>query len=528
MKKILCALLALLTIATCFVACGGGADKNDESSQSTTSDTSNSGGSINGTVTESNGGQEGDSDVVYADLLDDAVDMGGREFYILQRWFGYGKPTIDFQGEVIWEDSEDGTMTNINKAKKEVLDAVQKEYNCTIAGEMSTDTAGNIRTMLNEDILGGTAEYDFCFESYYYYYAFVEDGLLVDLNDLGIDFKQPWWDQNAVEDLSICGELYYALGDINTYDNDGTFVLLFNKDLYEKNGGDVQALYDMALNDEWTFEEFKNIVTGFGSDANADGVRDEFDVYGLLTETSNLYNHFLSSGSKIVDKNANDEPVFDLASGTGYSALTDAVTLYLNTNDVLVGNLDNYVTKYEGEDVYEKTVTNAFKEGRGLFYMTSLIHLPYFRDMKDDFGFLPIPKYNATDDRYYHNMGAHTTSVLFVPTGANSKGEKGEQLGIILDALGAYSKDYLTPEYYEKQLKRGDAQDPDSAAVLDVVFGSRVFDLGQVFGAKWATTDLVEALDTNIQSRVEGQKDIIEMNISLTIDKVKANAAKNA
>ncbi|MBE6678745.1 MAG: hypothetical protein E7597_08140 [Ruminococcaceae bacterium] len=527
MKKILCALLALLTIATCFVACGGEADKNDESSQTSTPD-NNSGGSISGTVTDTSDNQGGSSDVVYADLLGEATDMGGREFYILQRWFGYGKPTIDFQGEVIWEDSEDGTMTNINKAKKEVLDAVEKEYNCTITGEMSTDTAGNIRTMLNEDILGGTAEYDFCFESYYYYYAFVEDGLLADLNDLGIDFKQPWWDQNAVEDLSICGELYYALGDINTYDNDGTFVLLFNKDLYEKNGGDVQALYDMALNDEWTFEEFKNIVTGFGSDANADGVRDEFDVYGLLTETSNLYNHFLSSGSKIVDKNANDEPVFDLASGTGYSALTDAVTLYLNTNDVLVANLDTYVTKYEGEDVYEKTVTNAFKEGRGLFYMTSLIHLPYFRDMKDDFGFLPIPKYNATDDRYYHNMGAHTTSVLFVPTGANSKGEKGEQLGIILDALGAYSKDYLTPEYYEKQLKRGDAQDPDSAAVLDVVFGSRVFDLGQVFGAKWATTDLVEALDTNIQSRVEGQKDIIEMNISITIDKVKANAAKNA
>ncbi len=513
MKKILCALLALVIVSACFVACN-----ND-----TTTDES-SGSNINGTVGD-NSGTTGD-DTVYHEQLPAAEDMDGREFNILQRWFGHNKPTIDFQGEVIWQDSEDGTMTNINKAKKEVLDAVQKAYNCTIIGEMSTDTAGEIRTALNEDILGGAAEWDFCFETYYYYHSFVADGLLADLNDLGIDFSKAWWDQNAVEDLSICGELYYALGDINTYDNDGTFVLLFNKDLYEENGKDPQDLYDMALNGTWTWEAFEKEVVGFGYDVNADGVRDEFDVYGLLTETSNLYNHFLSSGNKIVIKNAADEPVFDLATGAGYAAITDAVELYTNTNDVLVGNLEQYATKYEGEDVYEKTVTNAFKEGRGLFYMTSLIHLPYFRNMEDDFGFLPIPKYNASDDRYYHNMGAHTSSVVFVPKGENSEGEAGRQMGIIIDALAAYSKDYLTPEYYEKQLKRSDSQDPDSAEVLDIVFGSRVYDLGQVFGDKWATMNLIEVLDTNIASRVEGQKDLIEMNIANTVDAVKQHAAE--
>ncbi|MBQ3195759.1 MAG: hypothetical protein IJB65_04760 [Clostridia bacterium] len=528
MKRTLCALLALFMIAACFVACGG--EEGNNSSQADNSEsvgTNDSSNVISGIVSDSSVGQIGEDNVIYADKLPEATDMGGREFNILQRWFGYGKPSIDFQGEVIWEDSEDGTMTNINLAKKKVLDEVQKNYNCTITGIMSTDTPGEIRTALNEDILGGTAEYDFCFESYFYYYAFVEDGLLVDLKDLGIDFSQPWWDQNAVEDLSICNELYYALGDINTYDNDGTFVLLFNKDLYSENGGNVQELYDMAKNGDWTFEEFKNIVTGFGHDANSDGTRDEFDVYGLLTETVCLYNHFLASGSKIVDKNANDEPIFDLPNGGGYAALTDAVNLYLNSNDVLVTDLPQYLDKYGGTgDGYYEPICNAFKEGRGLFLMCALIHLPFFRDMDDDYGFLPIPKYNAADDRYYHNMGAHTTSVLFVPVGENAKGEKGQQMGIILDALGAYSKDYLTPEYYEKQLKRSDAQDPDSADVLDIVFDSRVFDLGQVYGSKWNTTSMVEQLDTNIASRVEGQKDLIEMNIQITVNKVKANAAK--
>ncbi len=458
----------------------------------------------------------------YAELLPEAVDMGGRKFHILQRWFGYGKPTIDFQGEVVWEDNENGTMTEINLAKKKVLDEVQKKYNCTVTGEMSTKTAGEIRTMLQEDILGATAEYDFCFETYYYYYAFAEDGLLTDLNDLGIDFNQAWWDQNAVEDLSICGKLYYALGDINTYDNDGTFVLLFNKDLYERKGGDVQALYDMALAGDWTFEELKNIITGFGYDTNSDGIRDEDDVYGLLTATANLYNHFLASGNRMVAKDADDEPYFDLASGNGYPAISDAVELYLNRNDVFVEDLLFYVTLPE-KDPYEDSAEEVFLEGRGLFCMTSLIHLPYLSDMEDDFGILPIPKYEENIDRYYHSVGPFTNSVLFVPASANSVGEKGEQLGMIIDALGAYSKDYVTPAYYNKVLKRGDVQDPDSAEVLDLIFSSRVYDLGQVFGNQWATTDLVEALDHKIEERVERHRDFIEDNIASTVEKIKEN-----
>ncbi len=513
MKKVLCALLALIMVTACFAACGGNEEGN--SSQSDVIGEYESG-------TESTGEK-----ITYADKLPAAEDMGGREFYVYQRKFGSGKVTIDFQGEVIWEETEDGELTNINKAKYDVVEEVQKKYNCTITGEIvDTSSAAEVRTAIQEDIVGGTAEYDFCFETYYYYYQFALDGMLVNLHDLGIDFDQAWWDQNAVKDMSICDQLYYALGDINTYDNDGTFVLLFNKALYKENGGDPAELYKMAADGDWTFEEFKNIVTGFGKDANADGVRDEFDIYGLLTETSNLYNHFLASGNKTVEKNANDEPELSLATGDGYPALTDAVDLYLNDNDVLVANLEKYVVKYEGEDVYEKTVTNAFKEGRGLFYMTSLIHLPYFRDMEDEFGFLPIPKYNASDDRYYHNMGAHTSSVLFVPNSpANVEGEAGEQLGMIIDALGAYSKDILTPEYYEKQLKRGDAQDSDSADMLDIVFGSRVFDLGQVFGSPWSITETVEVLDKNIASRVESKKDSVELKMARAVSTIKERLA---
>ena len=94
---------------------------------------------------------------------------------------------------------------------------------------------------------------------------------------------------------------------------------------------------------------------------------------------------------------------------------------------------------------------------------------------------------------------------------------------MIIDALGAYSKDYVTPAYYNKVLNRGDVQDSDSAEILDLIFSSRVYDLGQVFGGKWATTDIIGVLDHKIEERVERQKAFVEDNIASTVEKIKEN-----
>ena len=45
-----------------------------------------------------------------------------------------------------------------------------------------------IRQYIQDDILSGSPTIDFCFETYYYYYSFIENGYLVDLHTLGIDF----------------------------------------------------------------------------------------------------------------------------------------------------------------------------------------------------------------------------------------------------------------------------------------------------------------------------------------------------
>ena len=528
MKKLLCIMLAVLMLAACFVACG---DKADDSSKGNSKDPATSGeASAESKNDDSTDVDESKDDTIYRDLLPEAVDMEGYTFDILERWFGYGKTTIDFQGEVIWIDSEeDEQMSNLNIAKKKVLDEVQAKYNCKIQGDISTDSVADIRTAVTEDIISRTKAYDFCFEAPYYYSSLVEEGNLVNLKTLGIDFSKAWWDQNAVSDLSICDELYFALGDINTYDNDGTFVCFFNKTLLAEKFGDeaVEELYTLAANGEWTFDKMKEYVTGFGEDANGDSKRDEQDKYGLMTELDNIYLGLISSGGKVVTKNAQDEPEFALEDERAIDVLNSTIEFYNQSNDVLIANLPVYQTKFEGYDVHEKTVINGFKEGRGLFYICGLIHLSYLSEMENDFGILPVPKYDATQERYYHTMGTETSSALFVPdNGRDFSGKDGQYLAIILDALGAYSKDYLTPEYYDKQLKRKNAPDPDSAEMLDIVFESRTFDLGVMYSKQWGEVlDAINAIDVDIASSIAAKAFYITMNIETTIEKIRARQA---
>lgn len=445
-------------------------------------------------------------------------DMDGREFKVLCWDFGHGsKSILGFTGEVITY-SDEKNASAVDTAKKTVLNKVQEEFNCKISGDVRGDNITDFGNTIKTMVTTGTQEYDMIFDAYSRLTPFVTGNILLDMNSIStIDFSNEWWDQNARNDLSICNKLYFMCGDINTYDNDGTWCTLFNKTLQEKLGLGETDFYQLVKDKKWTFDKFTEICkSGITKDTNGDSLLDEKDTWALGTETYNIYVHTVGAGEKIVKKDENDIPYFTIKTDGTYNALSKILDLYTDKNTVMVANAPPYTDK-GFQNVWEETIHKAFIEGRELFYICGLINVPSFRQMDDNFGILPIPKMSEEQTEYYHTVSISHMSAVCIPQNVKNA----ENVGLIMEALGKYSKDIVTPAYYDIQLKYRDTRDNESGEMLDIIFDSRSFDLGAAFN--WGNTmSAYMILDKNYVSRFSAIMDSAETKLNDTLEIIRS------
>lgn len=79
----------------------------------------------------------------------------------------------------------------------------------------------------------------------------------------------------------------------------------------------------------------------------------------------------------------------------------------------------------------------------------SFTDVSYLRDMKDDFGIVPWPKYDESSDGYAANVDAGTDLFVVPITTADA-----ERTSIILEALCAEGYRSVIPAYYEVALQK--------------------------------------------------------------------------
>ncbi len=445
-------------------------------------------------------------------------DLDGRVIRILCRdWNANGSGSIlGFGGEIIQrENYSEDTASAVDVAKAEVRRVIEERYNCVLTGDIKAGAQTELNQIIQDQIASGasgSAAYDILFDNIIYTAGSWINGLYVDLADIDtIDLSNPWWDQQAVNDLSLNGSLFVAMGDINTQDNDGTWIVFFNKRL----AGELAAeydFYDMVDNDEWNMDNFISICKGVTYDSSGDGTLDEFDTWALGTELYNIYVHALASGEKIAAKDADDMPYLSFQTESMFDILSQISSFYGDNNTVMIADGGRFSGKGY-PNVFEATVVKAFTDGRELFYMGGLMNLTAFRAMEDDFGMLPIPKGNPEQDRYYHSVSYHQTSSLAIPLNTPDV----EDLGLVIEALGAMSKNKVTPEYYDRTLKLQATRDDESGRMLDIIFDSRVFDLGYIYGWGGVGSAFFNT-DPNYASRFEAVADKAQTDMEETLE----------
>ena len=451
-------------------------------------------GDVSASLPESAGSAEpsaaGES-VPEQDAAPAVKDLQGRVINVLCT--DWSSSTVEgYTGEIIYSTEENATAVDV--AKKAVIDWVESAYDCTIDGVKSRNIS--ISSAVAEMVTSGTYSYDILFTGGSGFAGMAGSGYLTDLNEVqNFHLSNSWWDQNAVKDLSVRNHLYFVCGDINTFDNLGTWAVLFNKTLKNRLGIE-EDFYQTVKDKQWTFDHFMEICKGITYDSSGDGILDENDTWAFGTETYNVYVQNVAGGLMITEKDPEDLPILTVEkqSELTFSMLQKTVDFY-NGPDVMVANGGKY-SQYSNP--WEATVFKAFREGRQLFYECGLIHVASFRSMDDEFGILPIPMTRAEQDGYHTTVSPGNASFMAIPYGVPDV----EDLALVVEAIAMKSKELVTPEFYEIQLKYRDFHDDESAEMLDIIFQTRSFDIGNFFN--WGgIRDQYVKLDTNFASRFE-------------------------
>lgn len=485
MKKhtLIALLLALVTVAPSLVACGSGETE-------TTTDTTPAGGETTNTdATEEDTEEKPDIP---------ALDFGGADFTFLDS-DETDHNGAEWQTYDVWTDGTTGDA--INDAVYERRLYLESTY-----GINMKEVKGYTQTLATQDVTAGTGDYDAVMTNILVSCNLATGGYTVSLYDVPyIDLTKSWWDQGCVEDLELMGNVYFANGDITVLDDDATWVLMFDKGLYEDNG--FENIYDKVKAYDWYMDDMLEMMSSAARDVNGDGTMNwKDDIFGFTTSYNSCQGLFYASGEKFIYKDADDQPYLT----TNLERITNVVEKagkIMANGDVTV--LMNTIGSYDDMRI-------MFSEGRALFYGEVLQCVTRLRDSDADFGLVPWPMFDENQNGYHSFVHKSAGKGICVTKATQNM----EMSGAIIEAMAAKSVDTLTPAYYEVAITRKAMRDEESIEMLDIILKDRRYDLGYIYdwgGLYGEIRGLIADGTTNVASTWEAYSGACEAGMKETL-----------
>ncbi|MCL2160145.1 MAG: extracellular solute-binding protein [Oscillospiraceae bacterium] len=408
------------------------------------------------------------------------ADYGGHKFNILI--------SLATLTDVIWNDfhaeEENGDTMNDAVYKRNIY--VEEKYNVKIVDkEGSSDD-------LKNSIYAGDNAYDTAMLAGYSMLDLVLDGCFMDMNDMApLNLTKPWWDQKANRDLMIKNKMFYTTGDISNVVNEATCVILFNKKLVREYG--MESPYDLVKRGEWTYDKLIELGMQLSGDLNGDGKMDLNDRYGAFVWDDAVQGAINSIGEKCAKLNSDDELELTLNNERVLSMFDAYINFVLDKNHALI---------YQRQDWSGEKTNAMFANDQGLFYLHIMELVVRLRAMDINFGVLPYPKLDTSQNDYYSLVNGWHAGFMCVPIGQQDP----ERTGAILEALAAESTNTLKPAYYDIALKGKLIRDEESEEMLDLIFDSKMYDLGWLYKIGYyyeEVMNLVRNRKTNFASMYE-------------------------
>lgn len=363
-------------------------------------------------------------------------------------------------------DSEGGGSALLGELVVARNSVIEADLGVKLAVTYAT-SYNEVNEIVERQVMGGLDEYDVAIGHKYSFTNCAQKNYLTDLNQVStLDLSGEWWDQGGVKNLALRGKLFLATGDILQTSLLASSCFVFNKVMLGQLG--KEEPYALVRSGDWTLDAFNQLTYEVTSDTNGDGQMEyDKDRYGFTTWMMDVpFSTFYGAGGMLVSNDENGEPALLEEYNTiieRYEKIYQAVIAqqaYFVTDETL------YPTSYE-----------CFAEGHALFYDTTLGKIRNFlSEMDQDFGIVPVPKYDSAQTAYQSFVNGAAGFVMIIRTEQDP-----EFVGTILEAMARYNYENVSPRMYNVVVKSQNARDEDSSEMIEYIIYNRVYDLGYFF-----------------------------------------------
>lgn len=333
-----------------------------------------------------------------------------------------------------------------------------------------------------------------------------EEGMLTDWNSVPtMNLASSWWDQNAIETFTFGKQLKILTGDISLYAAFSPVLLFFNKDVAEMNN--IDDLYDLVREGKWVNEKVYEYCRLVSADLNGDGKMDENDRYGTTIQNGRIPDMMISSGAKITTRDSKGQLELTLMSEKNVDLQTRFYNFIRDTDAVC--NASDYSGKY-GNVFYELHIP-MFANDQLLFNFNQLLIAFELRSMETDYGILPTPKADVSQENYCTSMNMSWETFLCIP----ATNDRLEMTGHVVEALGYYSQQYVTSEFIDTTVRTKALRDEDSAEMLELILANKTYDAALIYN--WGNIKSIMATE-NFASSYASSESQIKAEMQKTLD----------